>query len=190
MPNGNLNSFLTSLSPGKQTAVIGAILGVVLLALVAVVVGTYAIESSSDSTAAEPATSAATMTTAQPTTTAAQAASRLTCGSARTVTVTDEAATVIDTWKIVRESDTATTACNRVSVYRGEQQVSTLELAQGVSAVDGDEGLWIYEDGRTAVAADQSVGNENLGQVWLIASTTDERTVSANLADGQLAARQ
>lgn len=107
----------------------------------------------------------------------------VTCGAPRVITVED--ATPVR-WELVRESDLVTTACPRITLYRDDEEVSNFELPFGVTFIDGDDGLYSYREGAEALPADQTVPNADLSKVWLIARTTDGRTVSATLEDGQL----
>lgn len=116
-------------------------------------------------------------------TTASAAPAPATCGTPRTVTVEDSTPVV---WELVRVSDSATSACPRVTLYKDKAPQSNFALPAGVAFLDGDDALFSYRDGSEAKAQDQTVPNSNLSGVWLIARTSDGHTVSANLGDGQL----
>ncbi|CAM3896338.1 hypothetical protein [Smaragdicoccus niigatensis] len=151
-----------------------AVLGGLVAAAVVVLVGVDAWNHSSSDESSS-ASAASTTTSAAP--------APATCGNPRTVTVEGSTPVV---WELVRVSDSATSACPRVTLYKDKAPQSNFELPAGVTFVDGDGALFSYRDGSEAKAEDQTVPNSNLSGVWLIAQTSDGHTVSANLADGQL----
>ncbi|MCE5288540.1 MAG: hypothetical protein LLG14_04780 [Nocardiaceae bacterium] len=159
----------------ESTSVAGKVaLGGFAAAAVVVLVGVDAWNHSSPEKSSS-ASAESTTTTAAPVTP--------TCGNPRTVTVEGSTPVV---WELVRVSDSATSACPRVTLYKDKAPVSNFELPAGVTFLDGDDALFSYRDGLEAKAEDQTVPNSNLSGVWLIARTSDGQTVSANLADGQL----
>ena len=164
-----------------QKIALGALAGAAVVAVLAVDISMH---SSTDEASSEAVVASTTTTTtaASPTTTATAAAANE-CGTRRTVTV--EADTAVR-WELVRESDSGTTACPRVSLYRDSKQVSSVQLPAGGAYEDGDQGLWTFVEGAEPKAADQTVPNTDLSRVWVIARTTDGKTVSAKLSDGQL----
>jgi hypothetical protein len=158
--------------------------GIELKAVLAALVGATAvlllgvdIWQQSNKSEAEPAPAPA------PPTTSEAAAPPATCGNPRVVTVEEDTPV---RWELVRESESVTTACPNLTLYKDKEAVSNFELPFGVSFIDGDDGLWSYKEGAEAMPADQSVNPSELSSTWVIARTTDGRTVSAKLDDGLL----